>query len=110
MVKKNSAFGLSGTSGGMDRGEPVRIAAKALFDVLSSDDNIRSARAAAKNENPGTLVPMGQDLRGAMTAPVAPSSSHSGLNAGLQFGMATEKALGAGFSLEQVCQLRMIIG
>jgi len=105
LVKKNSAFGLSltgGSSGGIDKGEPVRLAAKVLFEVLNSDDNIRSARSEAKAQNPGALVPMGDDILGSMVAPAAPSSSNPGLNAGLQFGMATEKALGAGFSLDQV--------
>ena len=64
LVKRNSIFGsamggVSGhSSGGTDKGEPVRIAAKNLFYILNNDNNIRTARKDARGES-NTLVPLG---------------------------------------------------
>ena len=83
--------------GGRDEGAPVRSKAAELLPVLGDMDRIRSIRSAARD--PGMLVPIGaDDYVPSKDGGDAPASS------GRQdvFGMGTEDALGANFTLQQV--------
>lgn len=94
LVKQGGFFAVGGT----DYGAPVRQAAKALCDILVSDDHIRQARQEAREAAPDSLVPMGEDF--AATAAASQGRSNA---ATMGFGQGFETAyLGAGFDLSQV--------
>ena len=89
LVKK-SLFSFTG-SGGIDYGAPVRQAAKEIYKILLSDDEIRKARSQAHQDS-DSLVPLG-DL---------PIENHAPPPLQLNFGQKVETSIGAGFDLSSV--------
>lgn len=80
------------SSGGTDYGAPVRAMATSLSDILMRDENIRKARADAKDQT--TLVPLGEDFSEVHN----PSKGVQSMT----YGQGLTTSVGAGFGLEAV--------
>mmetsp|Transcript_20916 Transcript_20916/g.30119 ORF Transcript_20916/g.30119 Transcript_20916/m.30119 type:complete len:379 (+) Transcript_20916:42-1178(+) len=78
------------SSGGRDYGAPVRESARRVESILRSDDEIRQARAQARDDN--SLVPLGHSEAPATAAPAPVTFGQGGAG----------NSMGAGFDLTAV--------
>jgi len=87
LVKNKLGF----PTGGTDYGGPVRQEAKALYNILVSDSEIRKVRADARAKQGGDLVPLGDKPVDIQTSSQA-----------LQFGAGVTSTVGAAYAINHV--------